>query len=298
MLLFIFLLMCGSAVAQVNPLLTPSKESEKKTPETGADNPGRWYRNTEVYKSIIALQKRIQGRISELITAASGEKLRGTLALLLLGSFSYGFIHALGPGHRKVVLSSYIIGEKTSYRTAALTAFLIALVHAGSAVALIFGLYALVSGPIMGRFTEFTLDITRVSYFLLVMIGLLLIGMSVFGKKKEKDLSAHGVVRKGNRLLFIIATGAVPCPGAAAVLVFAIANNTPWLGVTAAFAMSIGMAALLIVVVTVTVFLKTNILRERPKAKGRSAAATIEKVLEITGGAIIAVFGLLMLLPV
>ena len=54
---------------------------------------------------------------------------------------------------------------------ATLTAFLIALVHAGSAIALIFGLYALVSGPIMGRFSDFTWDITRISYYILVAIG-------------------------------------------------------------------------------------------------------------------------------
>ena len=285
-----------SLFCQVNPLLTRSKDDKPPTSTVSR----RWYRSIKIYQNVIALQKKIQERISELISAGSEDKKGGRIAGLIFGSFFYGFIHALGPGHRKVVLSYYIIGERSFYGTAALTAFLIALVHAGSAVILIFGLYALVSGPIMGKFTDFTLDITRVSYFLLAAIGLVLIGTNLIGQKKDrKTVPLQGAVKKGNRLLFIIASGAVPCPGAAAVLVFGIANEAPGLGVVAALSMSAGMAVLLVAVVMATVFLKTALLKERRNRKKSSRRVTsiIENVLEITGGAIISAFGLLMLLP-
>ena len=59
-----------------------------------------------------------------------------------------------------------------------------------------------------------------------------------------------------------------------------------------------GMAALLIAVVTATVFVKNKVIEAGPYAKRRRiAAATLERVLEVGGGVLIAAFGFLMLLP-
>ena len=295
----IYFLAVLPVTAQVNPLLTPSDKDDTPPVSSPSANTGQWYRNTKIYKSIIALQKRVQQKVSTLITEVRQGGGGKDLSLLVAGSFLYGLIHAVGPGHRKVILSSYILGEKTSYGAAALTAFLIAVVHAGSAIVLIFGLYALVSGPVMGRFTDVTLDVTKVSYILLAIIGVVLVGTSIWGRNKEKtDRPARRAVKKSNRLLFIIATGAVPCPGAAAVLVFGIANKAPLLGVLAALSMSVGMGVLLVAVVTLTVFIKNRVLREKlTGGKENTAAKYIEKTLEIAGGVIITAFAVVMLLP-
>jgi nickel/cobalt exporter len=58
-------------------------------------------------------------------------------ALLLL-SFLYGVIHAIGPGHGKAVVSSYLLATRQTLRNGVLLAFVAALAQALGAILLIF----------------------------------------------------------------------------------------------------------------------------------------------------------------
>jgi ABC-type nickel/cobalt efflux system permease component RcnA len=58
-------------------------------------------------------------------------------ALLLL-SFLYGVVHAIGPGHGKAVVSSYLLATRQTLRNGVLLAFVAALAQALGAILLIF----------------------------------------------------------------------------------------------------------------------------------------------------------------
>jgi ABC-type nickel/cobalt efflux system permease component RcnA len=60
---------------------------------------------------------------------------------LVVASFVYGVLHAVGPGHGKAVISSYMLADKETLRRGIFLAFLSSLIQALSAITLIGGLY-------------------------------------------------------------------------------------------------------------------------------------------------------------
>ncbi|WP_414463834.1 nickel/cobalt transporter [Hyphomicrobium sp. DY-1] len=60
---------------------------------------------------------------------------------LVVASFIYGILHAVGPGHGKAVISSYMLADKETLRRGIFLAFLSSLIQALSAITLIGGLY-------------------------------------------------------------------------------------------------------------------------------------------------------------
>lgn len=61
----------------------------------------------------------------------------GAWTLLML-SFLYGVVHAIGPGHGKAVVSSYLLATRQTLRNGILLAFVAALAQALAAILLIF----------------------------------------------------------------------------------------------------------------------------------------------------------------
>lgn len=60
---------------------------------------------------------------------------------LVVASFIYGILHAVGPGHGKAVISSYMLADKETLRRGIFLAFLSSLIQALSAITLVGGLY-------------------------------------------------------------------------------------------------------------------------------------------------------------
>ena len=66
----------------------------------------------------------------------SGNALAAALALAGL-SFLYGVVHAVGPGHGKAIISSYVVANEETVRRGVLISFLAAGLQALTAVALV-----------------------------------------------------------------------------------------------------------------------------------------------------------------
>ena len=82
----------------------------------------------------------------------------GALTLAAL-SFLYGILHAVGPGHGKTIISSYVIANEETVRRGAMISFIASAVQALSAVVLVsvllFGTPCV--GPPDQRLVEFSL---------------------------------------------------------------------------------------------------------------------------------------------
>ena len=73
-----------------------------------------------------------------LTAALSGLKESSSRLWLFFGlSFAYGVFHAVGPGHGKAVISSYLLASGDSARRGVALSFLSALVQAGSAIVIV-----------------------------------------------------------------------------------------------------------------------------------------------------------------
>ncbi|SCZ39186.1 High-affinity nickel-transport protein [Afifella marina DSM 2698] len=89
-------------------------------------------------------------------------------------SFIYGIVHAAGPGHGKVVISSYILANEKTARRGVLIAFLAAFLQAIVAVALI-GALAAVLGLTSFAITDTAEAFEIGSYGLVLALGLFLL---------------------------------------------------------------------------------------------------------------------------
>jgi ABC-type nickel/cobalt efflux system permease component RcnA len=80
----------------------------------------------------------MQAQFSRELTSSLGEIKSGSAFWWLAGiSFLYGIVHAAGPGHGKVVISSYLLANEARVRRGVAVAFIAAFVQAAVAVGII-----------------------------------------------------------------------------------------------------------------------------------------------------------------
>jgi nickel/cobalt exporter len=122
-----------AVVAQVSPdrALTAGRSPAGAQP---AAEPGAF---SGVYNWLLTQQQRLN---RELANAVKELKRSGSVnAALVLGfiGFSYGVLHAAGPGHGKAVISSYVLANRETVRRGIMLSFLSALIQALSAIVLV-----------------------------------------------------------------------------------------------------------------------------------------------------------------
>lgn len=99
----------------------------------------------------------------------------GGAAWTLIGlSFAYGVFHALGPGHGKAVISSYVLANRQTARNGALLALASALIQALVAIVLV-AVLALVFNATAATMNQATRSLELASYALVTLLGAWLI---------------------------------------------------------------------------------------------------------------------------
>jgi nickel/cobalt exporter len=108
----------------------------------------------------------------------SANPIAGALTLAAL-SFIYGILHAVGPGHGKTIISSYVVANEETVRRGVMISFIAAALQALTAVALVslflFGLNA--SGLQINAWSN---QLESVSYALIALVGLYLLTTQLF----------------------------------------------------------------------------------------------------------------------
>ena len=122
-----------TVVAQVSPdrALTAGRPAQGAAP---AAEPGLF---AGVYSWILTQQQRLN---REMAAAVKELKQAGSVtAALVLGfvGFSYGVLHAAGPGHGKAIISSYVLANRETVRRGIMLSFLSAFMQALSAIVLV-----------------------------------------------------------------------------------------------------------------------------------------------------------------
>lgn len=116
------------------------------------------------------------------LTGALGRLRTDYTAFWILGglSFLYGVVHAAGPGHGKVVISSYVLANETQVRRGVVLSFISAMIQSVVAVA-----FVLIAAGILGMTSMAMSDaanwVTIISYAMVIVLGLWLIARKIFG---------------------------------------------------------------------------------------------------------------------
>ena len=114
----------------------------------------------------------------------------GALAFL---SFLYGVFHAVGPGHGKAIISSYVLANERTARRGVLIAFLSSAFQALSAIAIV-GIMAILMRASSMQMQAAETMIERVSYALVMLVGawLLFTQLRALMTGKSAHSHAHG----------------------------------------------------------------------------------------------------------
>lgn len=163
------------------------------------------------------------------------------IALTLLISFAFGFVHALAPGHRKIVVFTYFLSKKAKVYEPAFLGLLLASLHAFSALVIMI-IFKRLSGAISVSTNNATLYMEGVTFVVLILLsvyGVLEAIISFFNAPESKE--------KKLKITAILLSGLYPCPAAMLVLVFAVNLQVFSLGVFAILALSLGMSVPIII---------------------------------------------------
>ena len=193
------------------------------------------------------------------------------LAIFLPMGIVFGAVHALTPGHSKLVLAIYVAGSPAKARQALTVSILLSTVHVSMAV-----IIALFSLPLV----SFVLTsagraplIEDVSRGLLGLIGLWMLWQAI------RPLPDHLHVNQRNAAFGLLA-GLIPCPLTLFVMAFAISHQVTEAGMAFAAVMMLGVTATLSAVALVAMLFREalmNVMLHRPK-RIAVAARTLQGV--------------------
>lgn len=222
----------------------------------------------------------------------------GALAALFGVTFAYGFFHAAGPGHGKLLLGGYAAGTRVPAARLSALALASSLAQGASAVALVYGgVWAL--GLTRAQLTDTTEAwLAPLSYAAVGAIGAWLV---LRGARRLMRLRAeapccghaHGpspeaaarVAGWRDAAALIGAVALRPCTGALFLLVLTWRMDLVWQGIAGVMAMALGTASVTVAVALAALTAREGALAQISESRTLARAAPL---LEVGAGAIIA----------
>ncbi len=286
-LFLLLLLFCVPSFAQPNPFLSGGSSGESETTVVTSGGPSTWPVIKTLFSKSAAAQRKLQRSIADTMTDVNETGSMKSIWLLLGISFVFGVLHAIGPGHRKAVLVAYFMGEGTKPLKGILTGFLLAMVHAASAIVLVGGFYLFTTSSLLISVDKAQNLLFPLTYGIILILGIWMIVQGIRNYRSKQ----HS--KKNNRGLGgLILSGLVPCPAASAIMILAVAGKALPVGILSVTAMSLGMGVLLAAVGLLTILMRnrmTTLLKDPIRGKN------LEFGLQLLSGLAMTLFGLFMI---
>jgi len=226
---------------------------------------------------------------------------------LITVCFGYGFFHAIGPGHGKVLIGGYGVARQVAAWRLTVISLVSSLGQAVTAVALVYGgvwVFQVSREQLVGTADDV---LAPVSYAMIALIGVWLLfrgarklltrpapvdhaphaggHCNTCGHKHGPTAEEAGAVQSMREALVLIGGIAIrPCTGALFVLVITLGMGIPLAGIAGAFAMALGTAVVTIGVGLGAVGLRGGLLQG---IAGSALASRVVPVVEVVGGLVV-----------
>ncbi len=239
---------------------------------------------------LFALQKKLNDAMCTKLRALQ-EAFSGWHALLLFGiAFFYGVVHALGPGHAKFVMGSYMLTQGHSLGRSILAGSIFAATHAGMAV-VVFLVFTLALHAGAASTDRVSAILYRASGAIIMVIGILLLYQAISGRGEHGN-PLQRYAQRASLPVLAAASGLVPCPGTLLLLVFAQMVGAAAYGLLAALFLSLGMA----VTVSAAAYLGALGAKGIQASRGGKRWGTVLRCVQGIGAAVVLLFGVTMAL--
>jgi nickel/cobalt transporter (NicO) family protein len=257
----------------------------------------------------LSAQRDVQNAMAGAVRALRGGQ-PGAFWSLMAVCFGYGFFHAVGPGHGKVLIGGYGVARRVRVVPLALLALVSSLAQAAVAVGLVY-----TGVLLLGWTRERLLDVgegamTTVGHVLVGMVGVWLVWRGLRGLVAQPNHHdhvhddtcnhAHAPTPQDMARLTgwrdtaaLIAGIAIrPCSGALFLLILTWQMGIAAAGIAGTFAMGAGTASVTITVALFSVWAREGALAALPTSR----IARALPMLELLAGAVIALVALQLLL--
>jgi nickel/cobalt transporter (NicO) family protein len=228
---------------------------------------------------LFEIQRSINEAVNHLIGSFAESRDSNTLLIMLPLGIMFGAVHALTPGHSKIVLASYLVGSRLALTRSAMVAGALALTHIASAVVL-----ALLAAPLITRTIGAAGRAPAIETFSRGVLALIGVWLIVRAVRHRPHLHREGI-------MVGVVAGLVPCPLTLFAMFLALSKGVLLAGLTFAAAMMIGVALTLIGVAAVTVLARDRTLA----AMGRHGASVerLSRALDFATGILLMAAGLI-----
>ncbi len=224
-----------------------------------------WQAWPQVMRQSIFWQRDVNQQMSGLLKAVADNPTAAGGSLLIF-SFLYGVLHALGPGHGKIVITTWLATHPSKLKSSIGITLASSLLQGGVAIALVVGVLTLLQLPARDlHMSSFWLE--KGSYALVGVLGLMLCWRALkklrilLRKPTFKAFMPHHVhdahcgcghqhlpgptqIQRANdwraRTMIVLSMGMRPCSGAIMVLLFSKVIGVFSWGVASALAMAAG----------------------------------------------------------
>jgi len=279
-----------------------------------------WTITLEVQTAQRALQRELSGTLQRV--KESGSAAAWWMVAL---SFLYGVLHAAGPGHGKIVISTYLLTQPSHLARGIWLSLVTSLFQGVTAVTAV-GVVVIVLGRSLRQANTTANDLELLSYALVALAGLALtlanvrriakraLSQTMAREKHSEEPQQISYSAKSDTCCgchhglshdqldtpmswrsvagMAIAVGIRPCSGAILMLLFAWSLQLPWIGIVAVLAMSLGTAITVSILATLSVFARTQAERLAARLPGpRARLALAIDFVGLAGGLIILAAG-------
>lgn len=264
-------------------------------------------------------QRDFQNRIARALRSLRGGE-AGALGLLLTVCFAYGFFHAVGPGHGKIVIGGVGLGRRVAWARLAVISLIASLGQAITAIVLVYSgiwLFSMTRERMIGVAED---TMAPLSYGAIALIGLWLCwrglrrAFAAAQPRGDGGGADHAHAHDGHEcthrhgptmdevermtspreaLAIIGGIAMRPCTGALFVLIITWQMGIALAGIAGAFAMALGTASVTVAVGIASVSLRGGFVRAM--ANTRLVTRIVPMVEFLAGFLIVAVAAGLLL---
>ena len=260
--------------------------------------------NVSIPQWFVEKQRVFQNQMAEaVIRMRSGDML--AITTLCMSTATYGFVHALGPGHGKYLIGGVGIGTQIKHLHLISIAVISSITQALWAIVLVYSAFFFlgVAADKIETFSESLL--LPLSYGAVTLVGCFLVFRGVrnvfhlnFGTTPPTRCThSHGpnldqlsnAFSWRERLILITSVAIRPCTGAIFLLIITWNLQLQWVGVAAVISMGLGTAALTSIVAVSSISARSLVLMA-----GHTSPFTnvLFPLLQVIGGTLIISFSL------
>lgn len=272
-----------------------------------------WQQWPTMIMASIKWQRDINGQLSDLLYDAQQNI---TAAYSLAGlSFLYGIFHSLGPGHGKMIVTTYLATNPAKIKASLIMTVVSAFVQAIVAITLVSILLVFFKSS-MREVNNAADQFISYSFMAMLLLGVIVIYRSLKQAWQLKSAHRHQQHDHGSEcgcghkhfadadeinsatslreyIVIVFSIGIRPCTGAILVLLFANMVGLYWLGVVSAILMAVGTALTTSSIALLTLSGKKIVSRYLATSQRQRTMTGI--ITKLIGGILLTLLGLLLL---